>query len=584
MERTSRAPRIRLGLAALVGSLLIASSLIGATVAAPAPQRATPLQHLDKLAAVGKNLIARVKPEARAPLSMGAQQLVNLAKRIEEVKAAKKAGAQGKASGPKQLPQGYGSDPYAAEDLTTRLGGMTQSETSAGWCGDNAAIGFNDSGSLVATIFLNASPSGSFSVNGWSRSRDRGASYTDMGVLIADPLPAGIMFRDLLGDPLIGCSSSSAFYYGSLAIDSGFDFSFVNSGISVSRSTDGAASFGPAIMAVSKDGFTHFLDKPWMSVDAGPTASAADDRIYITYTDFDFSGFENPEGAACPNDQRTAIEAVRSTDGGTTWSAPVVLEAVCGFESFLQGSQVEAGLGNDVYVAWEHYTNPFSDRDIRIARSSDGGATFGSPQIVTAVTPVGDSFALQGLFRDFLDLQGLAVDRSSGAARGTVYISWQDGRNRSKADPFGFCGATPTYCFGDVFVTRSTGGGATWSAPVRVNDDDVTLGIDQFMPALDVDNSGSLWVAYYDRRRDNRNFLIDTFVAKSTNGGQSWANNRVTNTNFAPVTGWQDVFINPVYMGDYIAVTADKTGTSPGIIAAWGDNSLGDANVLQARR
>jgi len=82
MERTSRAPRIRLGLAALFGSLVIATSLIGATLAAPAPQRATPLQHLDKLASIGKNLIARVKPEARAPLSMGAQQLVNLAKRI----------------------------------------------------------------------------------------------------------------------------------------------------------------------------------------------------------------------------------------------------------------------------------------------------------------------------------------------------------------------------------------------------------------------------------------------------------------------------------------------------------------------
>jgi hypothetical protein len=584
MERTSRAPRIRLGLAALVGSVLIATSLIGATVAAPAPQRATPLQHLDKLAAVGKNLIARVRPEAKAPLSMGAQQLVNLAKRIEEVKAAKKAGAQGKANGPKQLPQGYGSDPYAAEDLTTRLSGMTQSETTAGWCGDNAAIGFNDSGSLVATIFLNASPSGSLSANGWSRSRDRGASYTDMGALLSDPVPAGIMFRDLFGDPLIGCSSSSAFYYGSLAIDSGFEFSFVNSGISVSRSTDGAASFGPAIMAVSKNAFTHFLDKPWMSVDAGPTATAGDDRINVTYTDFDFSGFENPEGAACPNNQRTAIETVRSSDGGTSWSAPVVLEAVCGFESFLQGSQVDAGLSNDVYVAWEHYTNPFSDRDIRIARSRDGGATFGSPQIVTAVTPVGDSFVLQGLFRDFLDLQGLAVDRSGGSARGTVYISWQDGRNRSKADPFGFCGATPTYCFGDVFVTRSSTSGASWSAPVRVNDDDVTLGIDQFMPALDVDSSGSLWVAYYDRRRDNRNFLIDTFVAKSANGGQSWSNSRVTNTNFAPVTGWQDVFINPAYMGDYIAVAADKTGATPGIIAAWGDNSLGDANILQTRR
>jgi hypothetical protein len=225
-----------------------------------------------------------------------------------------------------------------------------------------------------------------------------------------------------------------------------------------------------------------------------------------------------------------------------------------------------------------------SDRDIRIARSTNGGATFGSTQVVTPVTPVGDSFLVQGFFRNFLDLQGLAVDRSSGPGRGSVYISFQDGRNRSKVDPFGACGGTPTYCFGDIFVTRSTSSGASWSSPTRVNDDDISLGVDQFMPALDVDASGNVWVAYHDRRRDVRNFLIDTFVGKSANGGASWTNSRVTNANFAPVTGWQDIFINPFYMGDYIAVAADRTGGGSGVIVAWGDNSLGDANILQTRR
>jgi hypothetical protein len=36
-------------------------------------------------------------------------------------------------------------------------------------------------------------------------------------------------------------------------------------------------------------------------------------------------------------------------------------------------------------------------------------------------------------------------------------------------------------------------------------------------------------------------------------------------------------------MGDYIAVAADRTGRHPGVIVAWGDNALGDANVLQTR-
>ena len=48
-----------------------------------------------------------------------------------------------------------------------------------------------------------------------------------------------------------------------------------------------------------------------------------------------------------------------------------------------------------------------------------------------------------------------AVDVSTGAARGTVYVNWIDTRN---GDP-------------DVFVAASRDGGTTWEAPVRVNDD-----------------------------------------------------------------------------------------------------------------
>jgi len=41
-------------------------------------------------------------------------------------------------------------------------------------------------------------------------------------------------------------------------------------------------------------------------------------RLYVTYTDFDFSF----TSAGCPNDIRLAIELVTSADGGQTWPAP----------------------------------------------------------------------------------------------------------------------------------------------------------------------------------------------------------------------------------------------------------------------
>ena len=578
MKRTPQ-----LAVVATVAALLVIPS--GTPLAAPdtgQPQSVT-ARHLDALAAIGQDLLARLRPEVRkAFLSSGGTTLTTLAEKVDQVKRAKAAGVKGTPSGPRALPQGSGSDPFAAEDFASRLTGMTQSETSVGWCGTNAVLGFNDSGSFAATLLLAASPSGSLSFNGLSRSATSGASYTDLGALLADPLPAGDMFVDLLGDPVVGCASPSTFYYASLAAETGAGFAFMNSGITVSKSIDGGASFGGAVLAASKNAVTHFLDKPWMAVEPGPTASPTDDVVHVSYTDFDFSGFEG--AGPCPGDVRTAIEYVRSTDGGASWTAPLVLDEVCGADGSVQGSQVEPGIGDDLFVAWERYGADFVTRDIRIRRSVDRGDTFGAATVVNSVTPIGDGFALQGLFRGGPDLQGLAVDRSAGPRRGSLYVSWQDGRNRSKPDPFGLCDGTSKYCFGDVLLARSTNAGAAWSNPVRVNDDDPTLGIDQFQPGLDVDRTGTVWITYSDRRRDPRNFLIDQFVANSNDGGQKWTNTRLTTRNFAPVTGWQDLVVNPLYMGDYNAVAADATGSQPGVAVAWGDNSLGDANVAVARR
>src|SRR5215470_13633037 len=122
------------------------------------------------------------------------------------------------------------NNPNEPEDFISRLAGNTQSEESVAWCGANALVGFNDSGSFVKTMTTPVSPSSSFSFNGWSRSTNAGTSFADKGILIADPLgfplPAGIRFRDLMGDPVLGCSSGTTFYYASLATDTGPEASF----------------------------------------------------------------------------------------------------------------------------------------------------------------------------------------------------------------------------------------------------------------------------------------------------------------------------------------------------------------------
>ena len=452
---------------------------------------------------------------------------------------------------------------------------FTQSETSTAWCGQNAVIGYNDSGSFQEQLFV--SPSFSFSLNGRAMSTNQGALFTDMGFLPSDPVPSGSIYYDLAGDPVVQCTDKSTFYYASLATNSADTDSdgvvdTVFSDISVSKSTNGGSSFAGPVPAASKDGFTHFLDKPWLAAVPGSNS------LYVTYTDFDSSG----TSAACRTDVRTAVELVRSTDGGQTWSAPLVIAEVCGLTPFVQGSQVVSH-GNEVYVAWEDFPD-FFNRSLQIRRSIDGGLSFGPPVTVDEVVPVGDGSLLQGAFRAPAELPSLAIDRDTGA----LYIAWADGRNLSVPDL-----GVQTYRYADVLASSSTDGGVTWSAPVRVNDSaeplvlgypPLLLGTDQYQPAIAVYNNGTttttatIATCFYDRRNDNNNFLIDQFCAESTNGGATWINRRVTSASWPPVPG-QDFVINPVYMGDYDTLATDATGTAAGFVHAWGDNRRGNPDV-----
>jgi hypothetical protein len=447
----------------------------------------------------------------------------------------------------------------AIDFLLSVEGGFTQSETSTAWCGNNVAVGFNDSGSFIESALFGP---GGLSFSGVANSTDRGSTFHDNGFVNPGPNPANF----LLGDPVLNCVNGSTFYYVQIfatADPTGHPLAAV----ALSTSTDGGATFADPVSAVAKDAFTHFLDKNWFAVDPSDPK-----KLFVTYTDFDFSGTVcgfDPSGAPI---QRVAIELVRSTNGGASFGAPVVIAEVCSPAPnfpFVQGSQVAVGPGGEVYVAWELFLNFNLARQIDIRKSLNHGASFNSPVKIDNVTCVGDCFALEGGFRTFLDLQGLAVDKSGTSTNGNVYVTWHDGRNFRVPD-----GESPNgvYGYADALISRSSNGGASWSRAVRVNDNPISLSngrsTDQFMPGVAVDKAGKVGVCFYDRRRDSFNFLFDRFCATSTNAGRTWTNTRQTTNSSAPIHA-TDGFINPFYLGDYDGLATDFEKASSGFIGAF---------------
>ena len=465
------------------------------------------------------------------------------------------------------LPPGAGgivpvSNPFSDVAFSS-FGGFTQSETSTARCGNAVVVGYNDSGSVFETPFFFTGTGGQ-SFSGASYSTNGGASFTDIGPMN----PGSNDFNFLGGDPGVTCADSHTFYYTQI-----FDYFDSNfnpfAAISISTSTNGGKSFGDPVPAVAKDGFSHLLDKPWSTIDPSNHK-----RIFVSYTDFDFSF----NSVACPNDVRTAIEFVESDDGGVTWGAPNVAIEVCG-NAAVQGSQLAVSSTGTLYVSWVNLGSnfPFGPRAIQVS-NFEGGVVSAPVTVDSSVVPGGDSFFLQGEFRDFLDM-AMAIDHSGTATDGALYIVWADGRDKIVPDPLGVDGA---YAYDDVLFRASFDGGNTWGfSPLKVNSDiqsRLGSGHDHYQAGIAVDKRGFIGVCWYDRRQDNENFAIRRHCSESTNGF-SFSDGDIGLAPFAPTHG-NDVFINPVYMGDYDQMTSDFLNQNSGFIGAFeNQTSRGNPDV-----
>lgn len=399
----------------------------------------------------------------------------------------------------------------------------TQSETSMAVRGNTICAGYNDSGANR--------------YSGLARSTDLGATWTDLGEIGQS------------GDPVIAVhEDSGTFYYAEIATIGG------NPAIGVAISDDDCQSFGAAVDAspvASGIGNTTLNDKPWIAVDN--TGGANDGNIYVCWT-----RFGDPAGSE--------LRFSRSTDGGATYVDEQVLSP-SGTAPF--GCSVVVGSDGAVNVSWADRDGTNQD-DIRFRRSTDAGVTFSAavsaatgnrhPGIdtITNCGFGGQRPTLTGNIR-MLHQSWLAVDNTGGAFDGNLYLVWA-------SDPVG----TPDNS--DVFFSRSSDGGVTWSAPLQLGIEAGPQFTDQFEPFVAVGGTGTISVAWYDRRNDPaNNNLIDVYKTFSHDGGATFNPIvRVTDVNFPPppINPNFDPNVTNCYMGEYIAVAGDADN----FYYMWGDN------------
>ncbi len=306
------------------------------------------------------------------------------------------------------------------------------------------------------------------------------------------PLPPATQSQgiDFGSDPGVAWDTLGNVYYSYIVVffSKGFG-GVVGTEMAVARSSDGGRTWTATYFAFQTGG-SMFNDKPMITVDTNPSSSFFN-RVYVAW-----------DAAGGP----TGMLVSASSDHGVTFSTPVSAGPPKGI-----GADPFVGPDGTLYVAWQDWHDSLE----LVSRSTDGGATFGAPVTIAPTMASFDVGIPAMAVRRALIYPACGADTSSAPNHGTLVCSWTD--------------ETPSNGM-DAFAAHSTDGGVSWSTPARVNDDSRGVANDQFNQWLAVDPSdGSVSVSFYDTRNDPIHVSTDVFYVRSTDGGNSFsANVKVT--------------------------------------------------------
>ena len=258
-----------------------------------------------------------------------------------------------------------------------------------------------------------------------------------------------------------------------------------------------------------------------------------------------------------------------------------------------------------VYVAHTNFHGASGSSPIMFSRSTDGGASFSQPKVVStggpsgtprnqgadlAVAPNGTVYLAYGAFQGGGNaFNGIAIVKSTDCGKKWSQPAFVAPITDPQAPGVAF--RTPAFAFVaaddtnpnvvyaayqslagdyDIYVHRSTDAGATWGPAVQANEDPGSR--HQIFPTIDV-SGGVLHAAWYDFRNSvtPSNEALDVYYASSSAWPAFSHNERVTdvshNGNCLLFGGGTAAF-----HGDYNELDARRDGLNHVVHVAWADN------------
>jgi hypothetical protein len=517
--------------------------------------------------------------------------------------------------------------------------GRSETTVAADEDGERIVVGFNNAQGFCGEPFGRpCTPGTPPGLSGYGFSTDGGRTFTDGSA----PQVMNHVFTR--GDPWLdrGGKDRRTFFYANLAVDDraiivpGVSRTIIDLGVSVHRGHFRDDTFvWEDVRHFNAPNAVHLCANRAPRTDRTPCDSYDKEAIAVDKTGkglgvVSLTNFI--ERCGFSQDGFGQIEVWRTTDGGNTWVGPVIVggdltfdinpahTSTCGKAGRLQQSSVPAiGPDGEVFVTWQRGPDlgvPAASTgavtaQIVVARSLDGGVTFGPPVEVATINTMRNNPPV-GFNRDRINDHPRIAVVAAGRFKGRVFVSYATAVATVTAAPlteFTCPPGTPTEakpCFSrgqrltssQVLVKYSDDLGLTWSTAIPLAPTPPPAGLKRWWPVVTADPSGVVSVVYYEsqeapvlttsncgiifnglgtRRRDGpANSLVNTFIATSQDGGLSFDPPvQVSTATSNWCTSQWGVFPN---FGDYIG----SARTEDRVLATWADSRNGPVDTFFA--